>query len=119
VHSTRVTVPIEIKPGSTPSPINLKSNGKIPVAIISTPTFNALSTITSTITFGHSGYESSLLFCNQNGEDVNGDGLLDLVCHFSVAKTGFQIGDTEGIVKGIASGRVLFQGSGAVAIVGH
>ena len=22
------------------------------------------------------------MFCNENGEDVNGDGLLDLVCHF-------------------------------------
>ena len=31
---------------------------------------------------------------------VNGDGLLDLVCHFQTRSTGFQSGDTLGILIG-------------------
>ena len=55
---------------------------------------------TSSVTFGQTGNEQSLAFCNAGGEDVNGDGLLDLVCHFETELTGFQSGDTLGILEG-------------------
>ena len=94
-------VDISIKPDAdTPVPINAKSHGKIPVAILSTSTFDAVTTVdTNSITFGRTGNEDSLAFCNTNGEDVNGDGRLDLVCHFETDQTGFQPGDTTGILK--------------------
>jgi len=120
LDSKRVAVEIDIKPGrGVPSTINLTSKRKIPVAILSTPSFNALSIDTSTLTFGHTGYEHSLVSCNRHGEDANSDGLLDLVCHFSVSQTGFKVGDSKGILKGIAGtpGPVLFAGSGAVRII--
>src|SRR5262249_15545179 len=77
-------VDLSIKPDAdTPVPINAKSHGKIPVAILSTSTFDAVTTIdTASLTFGPTGDEHSLAFCNTEGEDVNGDGRLDLVCHF-------------------------------------
>ena len=95
-------VDISIKPGSgSSSPINPKSHGTIPVAILSTATFNAVTSIDpTTLTFGRTGTEQSLAFCNTGGEDVNGDGLLDLVCHFQTQSTGFQSGDTLGILIG-------------------
>jgi hypothetical protein len=34
------------------------------------------------LTFGRTGKEQSLAFCNTGGEDVNGDGLSDLVLSF-------------------------------------
>lgn len=78
-----IVVSIDIKPGSDTNPINPNSNGNIPVAILSTPDFDAPSVVdVSSLTFGRFGNEESLVFCNDNGEDVNGDGLLDLVCHF-------------------------------------
>ncbi len=95
-------VDISIKPDAAPPvPINPRSHGKIPVAILSTPTFNAVTSVdTSSVTFGQTGNEQSLAFCNAGGEDVNGDGLLDLVCHFETELTGFQSGDTLGILEG-------------------
>jgi hypothetical protein len=94
-------VDISIKPGSSPSPINPKSHGTTPVAILSTSTFNAVTSVDpTTLTFGRTGTEQSLAFCNTGGEDVNGDGLLDLVCHFQTQLTGFQSGDTLGILMG-------------------
>jgi len=94
-------VDISIKPdAAAPVPINTRSRGKIPVAILSTQSFNATSMVDpATVTFGRTGNEQSLDFCNSNGEDVNGDGLIDLVCHFDTELTGFKSGDTLGVLK--------------------
>jgi hypothetical protein len=68
-------------PGGTPNSINPSTRGATPVAILSAATFNAPAEINvATLTFGRTGDEHSLIFCNP-GEDVNGDGLPDLVCH--------------------------------------
>jgi hypothetical protein len=114
-----IPVDISIKADATPPvPINAGSNGKIPVAILSTPTFNAVTTVDpGSLTFGKTGNEPSLAFCNTGGEDVNGDGLPDLVCHFQTQLTGFQSGDTVGILKGktIQGGQII--GQEAIVIV--
>jgi hypothetical protein len=113
-----ITVDIDIKPGSFPNSINTKSRGRIPVAILSSPTFDASAEVDKTTpTFGQTGDEPSLAFCNNGNEDVNGDGLLDVVCHFYIQDTGFQIGDTEGVLKGLTQGGRPFEGNDSVRIV--
>ena len=115
-----VAVGIDIKPGSDVSPINPGSYGKIPVAILSTPTFNAPEQVDRTsLTFGRSGSETSLAFCSQGGEDVNGDGRLDLLCHFYTQQTGFQPDDTEGILKGQTVEAIPVEGRDAVRVMGE
>lgn len=92
-------VTIDIKPGSFPNSINPKSKGSIPVAVLSTASFNAPASVDMTaLTFGRTGNEMSLL--RSSLEDVNGDGHLDIVCHFDTQRTGFQPGDTLGVLKG-------------------
>ncbi len=111
------TVKIDIKPGSYPNPINPKSNGKIPVAILSSTTFNALTQIDkTTLTFGRTGNEKSLSHCNTNGEDVNNDGLLDLVCHFQTQQSNFLTGDTEGKLKGKTISTIPLTGKDSIRI---
>lgn len=97
-----ITVPIDIKPGSFPNSINPNSNGKIPVAIFSIPgVFSAPDQVDrDSLTFGRTGNEASLSFVSPSPEDVDGDGWADLVAHFDTRSTGFQPGDTEGILKG-------------------
>ena len=96
-----IPITIDIKPGSDPNSINFKSQGNIPVAILSTEEFDALKMVNKdSLTFGPTGEEESLAFCNHRGEDVNGDGYEDLVCHFFTHDTGFMCGDTEGVLKG-------------------
>ena len=114
-----ISVDISIKPGDTPPvPINAGSHGKIPVAIISTPTFNAVTDVdASLLTFGRTGKEESLTFCNTGGEDVNGDGLPDLVCHFETQSTGFQSGDTLGVLMGKTTQGATLIGQEAIVIV--
>jgi len=117
VYGTVITdVPIDIKPGSETNPINTKSKGIIPVAILSTPNFDAPTVVdTTSLTFGQTGDETSLAFCNS--EDINEDGLTDLVCHFYIQTTAFQVGDTEGILKGQTINSVPIEGSDYVKVL--
>ena len=113
-----VEVGIDIKPGSDPNSINTKSKGTIPVAILSTTDFDATQEVDKeSLTFGRTGDEESLAKCTKSNEDVNDDGLDDVVCHFNTQDTGFQQGDTEGILKGQTVGGVPIEGRDAVRIV--
>jgi hypothetical protein len=113
-----IPVSIDIKPGSQPNSINPKSNGKIPIAILSTEEFDALQMVNKdSLTFGRTGDEDSLAFCNYRGEDINGDGLKDLVCHFYTEDTGFLCGDTEGVLKGMTMDGTPIEGKDSVKIV--
>ena len=117
-RATSNEVTIDVKPGSQSNPLNPKSSGKIPVAILSTPGFDAPSAVDKTsLTFGRTGDELSLAFCNKKGEDVNDDGLLDLVCHFKTKFAGFQMGDTVGILKGQTLDDVSIEGRDSVRIL--
>lgn len=113
------TVDIAIKPPAlAPAPINLAANGKIPVAILSTPSFNAVTQVDhNSLTFGHSGSEASLAECAAEGEDVNNDGLPDLVCHFNSSQTGLVAGDNTAILKGQTVAGKAIQGSEAITTV--
>lgn len=109
---------IDIKPGSTGlAPINPRAKGKIPVALLSSQNFNALSADPASLTFGASGNEGSLSHCGKSGEDVNGDGLLDLVCHFENQDANFEKGDLEGILRGRTNTGTAFEGRGLLKIV--
>jgi hypothetical protein len=107
---------IDIKPGGFPNSINPQSLGKITVAIISTTEFQAPTQVDQhSLTFGRTGNESSLSACHS--EDVNGDGILDLVCQFYTSMTAFQHGDTKGILKGKTLAGTPAFGTDSVVIV--
>ena len=113
-----IQVSLDIKPNTLPNPVNTKSRGKIPVAILSTDSFDAVAAVDhTTLTFGRTGDEISLSHCNVNGEDVNDDGLNDLVCHFYTQSSGFMSGDTEGFLKGQTWANENLLGTDTVRIV--
>jgi parallel beta-helix repeat protein len=78
-----VVVDIDIKPGSYPNAINLGSHGLIPVAILSTDEFDATTVDPETVELAGAGVavrgKSNKYMAQQ--EDVNGDGLVDLINH--------------------------------------
>lgn len=109
---------IEIKPGSRElAPVNPKSKGKIPVALLSSADFNALDVDVALLTFGATGNEKSLSRCNKEGQDVNGDGRLDLVCHFENHLAEFDTQTVEGIVRGKTADGSKFEGRGLLKVV--
>ena len=67
--------PIDIKPGSNPNSINLGSNGVVPVAVISTDTFNtSLDLVFGTTQFAGA---SVIKWAVEDVSGVSGDGIPD------------------------------------------
>lgn len=109
---------ISVKPGSNEfAPINLKSKGKIPVALLSANGFNAMEVNPASVTFGATGNEASLSKCDTSGQDVNGDGLLDMVCHFENQAAGFKAESQEGIARGKTRSGTAFEGRGVLKVI--
>ncbi len=112
---------IDVKPGNDDdnewAPINPKSRGKIPVALLSSGDFDAMSVDVSSLRFGAGGGEESLSHCNKSGKDVNGDGMLDMLCHFYNQKAGFDNESVEGVVSGRTVSGTAFEGHGILKVV--
>ncbi|MEO5670470.1 MAG: hypothetical protein ABIR26_07235 [Ramlibacter sp.] len=110
--------PIDIRPGRTSNQINPKSMGRPQVAILSTRTFDATKTVVqASITFGRTGAESSLVSCSKTFKDVNGDGLPDLTCRFSLRYAGFQMGNNVGVLRFTDIRRRPYEGRDMIATV--
>ncbi len=110
---------IEIKPGSNEiTPLNPKARGSIPVALLSSADFNALTVDPKTLKFGETGNEDSWLRCSKEGADVNHDGRPDLICHFDNVKAKFNFGDTEGRLKGKTTAGAAFEGKAFLKVLG-
>jgi len=91
--------------------------GGIPVALLSTDTFNAMDVNLSSLKFGSTGTESSLIKCNPHGVDVSHDGRPDLLCHFDVSKANFQPGDQNGTLTGTTNAGDAFAGTAYLKVV--
>ena len=89
---------IDIKAGSYPNSINVNSRGVIPVVILTSDDFDALTADADSVLFGPA--EAEKRHKRAHVEDVDHDGDLDLVLHFRTRETGIAPGDTEACVIG-------------------
>jgi hypothetical protein len=119
ISPTTIEVAIDIKPGSDPNSINLSSAGVIPVAILSADTFDATTVDPDTISLagarvkmvGKSGKYLS------HEEDVNGDGLLDLVSQVYTAQFMVEIGETVAVLEAETLEGTPIRGEDSINIV--
>jgi hypothetical protein len=108
---------IDIKPGANDNPIYVAGNGRIPVAVLSSDGLDASSQLDfNSARFGPKGNEARALKCAAD-EDVNNDGLLDAVCHFSTQESAFGIQDAFGMLTIRRKDGVLLQGADTVQMV--
>ncbi len=92
-ESEELQADLDIKPGSDTNPVNLKSTGLIPVAILTTEDFDATTVAPISAAFGPAGANEA--HGRGHFSDVDGDGDVDFMLHFRTQETGIQPGDTE------------------------
>jgi hypothetical protein len=114
---------IDVKPGSDTNPINPRSNGVIPVAVLTTSVadgdlcdFDAAAVDASSVRFGPD--EAPIAHGSGHISDVDSDGDLDLLLHFSTPATGIVCGDTVVSLTGVTIGGEAFGGSDTIVTVG-
>lgn len=118
----KVTVQIDIKPGEFPNEINPSSRGRILVAILTTDatdnvgTFDATTVDPTTVLFGATGTEATLV--QDALEEVDGDGDIDMLLQFNTQDTGIECGDTSATLTGQTFDGQGIQGTDSIETVG-
>jgi hypothetical protein len=108
-------ISIDIKPGSDPNSINLKSNGVIPVAILTTRGFDATQVDVSTVRFGPN--QTTETHGKGHWENVDNDEDTDLLLHFRTKETGIQNSDAQACLIGMTLSGTSIQGCDSIRIV--
>jgi len=111
-----LTVAMDVKPGGSPNSINPASPGVIPVAVLTTGTFDAATVDPGTVRFGATGAEAPALRAAL--ADVDRDGDPDLVLHFATPATGIRCGDHAVALTGRTFAGVPVRATDAIKTVG-
>jgi hypothetical protein len=109
---------IDIKPGvHSIAKIDPKSRREIPVALLGSRNFNVRNVDVSSLTFGSTGDEQSLKRCNRHFTRVNRGRRPDLICFFENQDAGFELTDSEGVLKGKLKDGTPVEGRGMLKVI--
>lgn len=116
VQRAPLVVAVDFKPESAGNNVNPDSNAMVPVAVLSADGFDPGQIDLSTVRFGLTGTEAGIQ--NSSFEDLNGDGIADLIAGFRIRHTGIVCGTEEAWLSGrLLNGREFF-GSDTIRTVG-
>jgi len=123
-RQTTREVDIDIKPWSNPNPINLKSEGVIAVAVLTTSTFDATQVDPDTVTFAGAtpirwvledvGVSPEV----PDGEPLPPDGDLDMLFFFDKQDLNVVQGQTTAMLKGRTLDGQPFWGEDTIKVLG-
>jgi len=111
--SVQRQVQVDIKPGGNPNPINLGSKGVLPVALLSSPTFDATTVNPGSVQFG----PNHISIIRSSKQDVNNDGLPDLMLFFDNTLTGITLDDTQVCIFGQDETGTYISGCDGIVVV--
>ena len=113
-----LSVAIDIKPGDANNTINLRSNGTILVAILSTAEFGATTVDPATVKLAGAPVATQGRGTPMTSvADLNRDGRLDLLLHFRTQDLELEPAATEVVLKGRTFSGELIRGVDSVRIV--
>jgi hypothetical protein len=98
IPTPAIQVAIDIKPGNNQNSINPNNFGVIPVAVLTTDSFDANTVDLTTVLFGPTGTEATPV--HSSLEDVNADGKADLILQFRTQATNIHCGDASASLTG-------------------
>jgi hypothetical protein len=115
-YVSKISVDLDIKPGSDPNAINPSLDGDLPVAILGSDSFDVGNVDVTTLAFGPIGAPID----HSQGphfEDLNGDGFTDLMAHFRIEETGIAFGEMMACISGETLDGEPFAGCDAIRTV--
>ena len=107
-----IAVTIQVKSGAN-GPINRSSRGTVPVAVFSSSTFDATKIDRTTVVFAG----APALAIGEASADLNGDGLPDVMLHFSTQALVLPDGTTQACMTGKTTDQKSFQGCDSIRLV--
>jgi DNA-binding beta-propeller fold protein YncE len=112
----REAVAIDIRPGSKRNRIDPKSRGMVSVALLGSDALDVADVDAATLGFGpsHTRPADEVYF-----DDVNDDGLTDLVSRYRIQDTGIQSSDTEACVAATLFGGTEIEACDSITTVGR
>ncbi len=116
LFSITATVAIDIKPEGFPNSIYPGRMARIPVAILTSDTFDASSVDATTVRFGATG--SGAAPAHWALEDVDGDRDADMILQFNIQDTGIVCGTTAASLTGQTIDGQTIKGSDSIRTVG-
>lgn len=117
---TEIAIELDIKPGSDPNSILCGNDrGVIPVAVLTNADFDATTVDHATVAFEGAGETHTTKGEPKRHEvDVDNDGDIDLVFHFSLGDTSLNCESTQGTLTGLTFDGQVLVGSDAVRMIG-
>jgi hypothetical protein len=113
-----LAVQIDVRPDSEKNPIQLGSRGVLPVVLYGEFDFAVEDVDVDTLAFG----PDAAFIAHRNGphfDDIDGDGLLDMILHHRIADTGLTAYDVEVCLNGQTMDGMPFEGCDDVMPVGR
>jgi len=107
-------IPIDVHPGSDVNPINPNAKGVLPVAILSSTSFDASTINSDSLRLGLGQAKPA-----KNGvhrEDVNNDGIIDLMLQFPIQQLGIKSGESHLCMTGELPDGKIFESCDKVKI---
>lgn len=108
----RNDVQIDVWPRNLHNQVAAFSRGVIPVALLGSPSFDVERVDVESLAFGPGAAPLAHRSCPHR-DDVNGDGLQDLVSHHRAQETGIAPGDREACLAGVLDDGTPFEGCDA------
>lgn len=115
---------VSVRPGSgEPAPINLRSRGLLPVAVLGTDDVHASDVDLDTLTLSDGGEGEEVAPRRSRVEDIDGDGVDDVLMHFAtgdLVAAGVLATTTASVtVRGTVRDGTALRGSDTVRVVGR
>jgi hypothetical protein len=116
--SLGIEVAIAIHPGKEKDAVDLHSQGVLPVAILSSPSFDATTVDPATLSLAGAPVEtagkSGQLLCHR--QDVDHDGRTDLVCDFRTTQISLPSGSAVAVLEGQTLSGVPIRGQESIRV---